>query len=168
LLSIGEESGKGNGLVKEANRLMSVPGWLDDAGGRFVGNVEGRDLMSPDVDVVVADGFTGNVALKTLEGGLAGLVANLRELARGDRAVLAAADELGRSLDPEATGGAVLLGVRGVCIISHGSSSAWAITNAIGVAQEMVRVGVVDALVRDVGRPEGSARAVATVPAGSD
>jgi glycerol-3-phosphate acyltransferase PlsX len=153
LLSIGEESGKGNGLVKEVNQLMNQPGWLDAAGGEFAGNVEGRDLMTPLVDVVVTDGFTGNVALKTLEGGLAALVETLRERAGGHPAVLDAADELGRALDPEATGGAVLLGVRGVCIISHGSSSAWAITNAIGVAQEMVRVGMTQALAAGVGRP---------------
>jgi glycerol-3-phosphate acyltransferase PlsX len=157
LLSIGEESGKGNGLVKEANLLMSAADWLDQAGGHFVGNVEGRDLMTPLVDVVVSDGFTGNVALKTLEGGLAALVQLLRELAAGNPAVLEAADRLGRALDPEATGGAVLLGVRGVCIISHGSSSAWAIANAVGIAQEMVRVGITDALARQVGRPDGPA-----------
>jgi glycerol-3-phosphate acyltransferase PlsX len=102
--------------------------------------------MSADVDVVVTDGFTGNVALKTLEGGLAGMVRTLEDMALGDPVVLAAAARLGQTLNPEATGGALLLGVRGVSIISHGSSSAWAITNAIQVAREMVQVGVVDAL----------------------
>jgi glycerol-3-phosphate acyltransferase PlsX len=146
LLSIGEESVKGNDLVKQAHHLMSVPGWLDAVDAEFVGNVEGRDLMSADVDVVVTDGFTGNVALKTLEGGLAGMVRTLEDMALGDPVVLAAAARLGQTLNPEATGGALLLGVRGVSIISHGSSSAWAITNAIQVAREMVQVGVVDAL----------------------
>src|SRR5262245_975582 len=74
LLSIGEEPTKGNALVKETHGLLGEAGVLDRAGARFVGNVEGRDIMTPDVDVVVTDGFTGNVALKTLEGGLRSLV----------------------------------------------------------------------------------------------
>jgi glycerol-3-phosphate acyltransferase PlsX len=150
LLSIGEESVKGNGLVKEANKLMARPGWLDAVGGVFIGNVEGRDLMSDQVDVVVTDGFTGNVALKTLEGGLAGMVRTLEDMAGDDPAVRAAAAEVGRALDPEATGGAILLGVRGVCIVSHGSSSAWAMTNAIQIAQDMVRANVVETLTAQV------------------
>jgi glycerol-3-phosphate acyltransferase PlsX len=153
LMSIGEESVKGNGLVKGTHKLMSVPGWLDRVGGEFIGNVEGRELMSPAVDVVVTDGFTGNVALKTLEGGLAGMIRSLEDLAAGDEAVLGAARELGRALDPEATGGAILLGVRAVSIISHGSSSAWAIANAIHAAQEMLRARVVDVLSAQVGVP---------------
>ena len=116
------------------------------AGSDFVGNVEGRDLMTDDVDVVVTDGFTGNVALKTLEGGMKALVGALLA-AFADRA-----EPRGRTprcscrrccrstptLDPDTYGGAMLLGVDGVCIISHGSSGATAIVNAIGVAQEMV------------------------------
>ncbi len=74
LLSIGEEPTKGNPLVKATHKLMAEPGWLDAAGGTFIGNVEGRDIMSDDVDVVVTDGFTGNVALKSLEGGLGSLI----------------------------------------------------------------------------------------------
>jgi glycerol-3-phosphate acyltransferase PlsX len=151
LMSIGEESVKGNGLVKEAHKLMSAPGWLDRVDGEFIGNVEGRDLMSPAVDVVVTDGFTGNVALKTLEGGLAGMIRSLEDMADGDAEVLSTAGRLSRALDPEATGGAILLGVRGVAIISHGSSSAWAIANAIHAAQEMLQARVVDVLTEQVG-----------------
>jgi len=149
LLSIGEEPTKGNALVKEAHGLLAAAGALDRAGARFVGNVEGRDIMTPDVDVVVTDGFTGNVALKTLEGGLRTLVAAVLEgLSATDvaDAALSALLPLYGTLDPDQTGGAMLLGVDGVCIISHGSSSATAVVNATRVAGEMVEAGVVDRL----------------------
>jgi phosphate acyltransferase len=149
LLSIGEEPTKGNPLVKDAHGLLAAAGVLDRAGARFVGNVEGRDIMSPDVDVVVTDGFTGNVALKTLEGGLRTLVAAVLEgLSTTDvaDAALTALLPLYATLDPDQTGGAMLLGVDGVCIISHGSSSATAVVNATRVAGEMVEAGVVDRL----------------------
>src|SRR3954468_10904305 len=74
LLSIGEEPTKGNSLVKETHALLASGEWIGSTGATFVGNVEGRDIMSPDVDVVVTDGFTGNVVLKTLEGGMRALV----------------------------------------------------------------------------------------------
>jgi phosphate acyltransferase len=149
LLSIGEESTKGNALVKETHGLLAGAGTLDRAGARFVGNVEGRDIMTPDVDVVVTDGFTGNVALKTLEGGLRSLVAAVVEgLSATDvaDAALGALLPLYATLDPDQTGGAMLLGVDGVCIISHGSSSATAVVNALGVASEMVQADVVERL----------------------
>jgi glycerol-3-phosphate acyltransferase PlsX len=148
LLSIGEEPTKGNPLVKEAHGLLAA-GTLDRAGARFIGNVEGRDIMTPEVDVVVTDGFTGNVALKTLEGGLRTLVAAVLEglsTTEVADAALAALLPLYGTLDPDQTGGAMLLGVDGVCIISHGSSSATAIVNATRVAGEMVEAGVVDRL----------------------
>jgi phosphate acyltransferase len=149
LLSIGEESTKGNALVKETHGLLAGAGTLDRAGARFVGNVEGRDIMTPDVDLVVTDGFTGNVALKTLEGGLRSLVAAVVEgLSATDvaDAALGALLPLYATLDPDQTGGAMLLGVDGVCIISHGSSSATAVVNATRVASEMVEAGVVERL----------------------
>jgi glycerol-3-phosphate acyltransferase PlsX len=149
LLSIGEESSKGNPLVKEAHELLVAPGALDRSGARFVGNVEGRDIMTPDIDVVVTDGFTGNVALKTLEGGMRSLVTAVIEgLNTTDvaEAALGALLPLYRTLDPDQTGGAMLLGVDGVCIISHGSSSATAIVNATRVASEMVDAGIVERL----------------------
>jgi len=162
LMSIGEESVKGNKLVKDAHELMSVDGWLDAVDAHFVGNVEGRDLMSPDLDVAVTDGFVGNVALKAMEGCLDGIVATLEQQAGDDAHILAAARRLYESLEPGQTGAAMLLGVRGVVMISHGSSSAWAITNALRTAQDMVRAGVVDALERTVGR--AGAPAVAAPP----
>jgi glycerol-3-phosphate acyltransferase PlsX len=149
LLSIGEESSKGNSLVKDTHALLAEPGALDASGARFIGNVEGRDVMTPDVDVIVTDGFTGNVTLKTLEGGLKALVqAVLGALSPTDVAdeALAALMPLYTTLDPDSTGGAMLLGVDGVCIISHGSSSATAIVNAVRVAKEMVEAEVVDRL----------------------
>ncbi|HEX6417141.1 MAG TPA: phosphate acyltransferase PlsX [Acidimicrobiales bacterium] len=149
LLSIGEESSKGNPLVKETHALLTDSGALERSGGRFVGNVEGRDIMTDGVDVVVTDGFTGNVALKTLEGGMRTLVRSVLE-ALGATPVadeaLAALMPLYATLDPDQHGGAMLLGVDGVCIISHGSSSATAIVNATRVAREMVEAGVVDRL----------------------
>ena len=149
LLSIGEEPTKGNALVKETHGLLGAVGALDRAGARFVGNVEGRDIMTPDIDVVVTDGFTGNVALKTLEGGMRSLVtAVIDGLSATDVAdtALGALMPLYGTLDPDQTGGAMLLGVDGVCIISHGSSSATAVVNATRVAAEMVEAGVVERL----------------------
>jgi glycerol-3-phosphate acyltransferase PlsX len=147
LLSIGEEETKGTALVKETHGLLA------SSGLHFVGNVEGRDLMSDVVDVVVTDGFTGNVALKTLEGGLKFLFqAVMNALGSSEEAksvshvLLDALAPVAAELDPDATGGAMLLGVDGVCIISHGSSSARAIVNAVRVAREMVDAGLVGRL----------------------
>jgi glycerol-3-phosphate acyltransferase PlsX len=158
LLSIGEEPGKGDTLRKETYALLAEAGWADGCRAEFVGNVEGRDIMSPDVDVVVTDGFTGNVALKTLEGGMRALVGAILGAFGTDDATRAAADTLMPALlplygqlDPDATGGAMLLGVDGVCIISHGSSSANAVVNAVKVASDMVSGGLVDHLTAVVG-----------------
>ena len=139
LLSIGEEAAKGTPLVKETHALLAA-----GAGVKFVGNVEGRDLMTDAVDVVVTDGFTGNVALKTLEGALRffmGVVAS-RLPADALTPLLPVASEL----DPDTTGGAMLLGVDGVCIISHGSSGPRAVVGAVRLAAEMVEAGLVDRL----------------------
>jgi phosphate acyltransferase len=150
LLSIGEEPGKGDTLRKETHALLDAGDWAGIAGAEFAGNVEGRDLMFPGVDVVVTDGFTGNVALKTLEGAMRSLVGAILGAFDTDDATRAAGDTLMPALlplygqlDPDATGGAMLLGVDGVCIISHGSSSATAIVNAVRVAAEVVEAGVV-------------------------
>ncbi len=157
LLSIGEESSKGNSLVKETHELLvSTPGL------RFVGNVEGRDILTDGVDVVVADGFTGNVVLKTLEGGVKAIIraidgvfddvfAATPQFAGAAQELRPALDLLYETLDPDTYGGAVLLGVAGVCIISHGSSNARAMVNAIRVAQEMVEHGLVASLRAAVG-----------------
>jgi glycerol-3-phosphate acyltransferase PlsX len=148
LLSIGEEPGKGDTLRKDAYALLRDAPAID-----FVGNVEGRDVMTDAVDVVVTDGFTGNVVLKTLEGGMKAVVkAMLAAFAAEERykphadALLPALLPLYETLDPETYGGAFLLGVDGVCVIAHGSSSQRAIANGIQVAREMVERGMVDEL----------------------
>ncbi|MBM3672775.1 MAG: phosphate acyltransferase PlsX [Actinobacteria bacterium] len=142
LLSIGEEPGKGDELRKQAYELLS------DVSG-FIGNVEGRDFMHPEVDVIVTDGFTGNVALKTLEGALRalanvvfGLFETTDEMKKAGEVVIPKLLEAAETFDPDLTGGAVLLGVDGVCVISHGASSALAIVKAVGVAADCVAADV--------------------------
>ena len=153
LLSIGEEPTKGTPLVKETHALLAEGSWAATCGGTFVGNVEGRDIMSTEVDVVVTDGFTGNVVLKTLEGGMRSLVnAILATFGTSDETKAAgevlfpALLPLYGQLDPNNTGGAMLLGLNGVCIISHGSSNDTAIVNAVKVATEMVDADLVGAV----------------------
>lgn len=153
LLSIGEEAGKGSPFVKECFEHLSDPAWAAKAGCEWVGNVEGRDVMTDEVDVIVTDGFTGNVTLKTLEGAMKALITRLLVAIDTDDDTQAAGAALGPALDqmvtelhPDSVGGALLLGVKGVCVISHGSSSADAIVNAIRVAHEMVEVEMVDHL----------------------
>jgi glycerol-3-phosphate acyltransferase PlsX len=139
LLSIGEEPGKGDTLRKKSFELLSAMSDIN-----FIGNVEGRDIMTPDVDVVVTDGFTGNVALKTLEGTMRMIVKELfasigqPQYKEHADALMPALLDLYSKFDPDSTGGAILLGVDGVCIISHGSSSARAMLNGIKVAKDMV------------------------------
>ncbi len=157
LLSIGEESTKGTPLVKETHALLAA---LPDL--NFAGNVEGRDLVPSPVDVVVTDGFTGNVALKTLEGALKFIfkaVLDAVETNDETRAAGAVLFEyllpLASQLTPENQGGAMLLGLDGICVISHGSSNAVAIKNALRVAAEMDAAGVVEKLRRTI-RPDQS------------
>lgn len=145
LLSIGEEPGKGDSLRKEAYELLASAPGID-----FIGNVEGRDLMRKTADVIVTDGFTGNVALKTLEGGVKTLFnalltafASKPEYKEHADALLPALLPLHTEMSPDTQGGAVLLGVDGICIISHGSSGETAMLNAIKLADEMVRAGLV-------------------------
>ena len=132
LLSIGEEPEKGNRLVRETHPLLETSR-LD-----FVGNVESRELLAHAADVVVCDGFTGNMALKLMEGTIKTLLDEFRkeieESARGKLGGLLirpAARGLRRRLDPDTYGGAYLLGLRGLVVIAHGSSSRTAIANAI-------------------------------------
>jgi len=148
LLSIGEEETKGNPLVKETHALLRELGGIN-----FVGNVEGRDLMSDAADVVVTDGFTGNVALKTLEGGIRymadtvlGLLTSSDEAKEAGKVLLPSLLPIAEELDPDTHGGAGLLGVKGVCIIGHGSSSARAVVNALKVARDMVESDLVGQL----------------------
>jgi len=149
LLSIGEEPTKGTPLVKEAHALLAAGA----ANVHFYGNVEGRDLIGAPVDVVVTDGFTGNVALKTLEGALRFMFDTLGAVIGVDEQTRAAGDVLfahllpiAADLDPDAQGGAMLLGVDGISVISHGSSSARAIKNALRVAHDLAAGGITDAL----------------------
>jgi len=142
LLSIGEEPTKGTPLVKETFAALS------ESELNFFGNVEGRDLLNSPVDVIVTDGFTGNVALKTMEGSLKFIMGVLGDVIGTDDDTKAAGLTLlphllpfVGELDPDAIGGAMLLGLGGVCIISHGSSSAKAVTNAIKVGRTLALGG---------------------------
>ncbi len=155
LLNIGEEPTKGSILAQEAHALMAtrVPG--------FVGNVEGRDIPAGTVDVVVTDGFTGNVALKLLEGLAKSLLGQVKMAMTSTpaRSIAAAAlkkplMELKERINPDAYGGAPLLGVRGVCIIGHGSSNARAIAAGISFAARAVRGGLTDKIADAVARPD--------------
>jgi len=152
LLSIGEEKSKGTPLVKETHEALT-----ELHGIRFAGNVEGRDLLPGTADVVVTDGFTGNVALKTLEGALRFFMDALLGVLGRDDATKKAAEvllphlaPLATEFDPDNTGGAMLLGLDGVCVISHGSSSARAIVSAVRVAHDCVAGGLVEALAKAV------------------
>lgn len=153
LLSIGEEPTKGTPLVKETHALLSDK----SCGVSFIGNIEGRELLQSPADVVVTDGFTGNVALKSLEGALRFMFETVASVfSMDDRdgevsgGVLERLLSIAAEFDPENTGGAMLLGVNGVCVISHGSSSALAIQNAIGVAHDLAVGGVVDRIAASV------------------
>jgi phosphate acyltransferase len=140
LLSIGEEEMKGNELTREAaSRLKQLP-------MNFVGNVEGRDVFKGDVDVIVCDGFIGNIALKISEGLVEHVGGMLKKAIKSSIAsqvgyVLSkqAFDSFRKRTDSSETGGAPLLGVRGITVIGHGRSNAVAVKNAIRVASELCR-----------------------------
>jgi phosphate acyltransferase len=159
LLSIGEEDEKGNQLTLEAHALLT------ESSLNFRGNTEARELLRFAADVVVTDGFTGNVALKLLEGTIKELLDALREEVAattrgklGGLLIRPAARGLRNRLDPDTYGGAYLLGLRGLSVIAHGNSSRTAIANAIRLAARGVEHGVVDRLsermVVDSARPE--------------
>jgi len=143
LLSVGEEEGKGNELTREAYEQLKASGL------NFVGNVEGREIYNGNCDVVVTDGFTGNVALKISESLAETLAAMIREeLTRDARSRLGAAlvkpaiDRFRKRVDYTEMGGAPLLGINGGAIICHGASPAKAIKNAIRVAAEWAHAGL--------------------------
>jgi len=147
LLSVGEESKKGNPLVVEAHEELATAGGAFE----FMGNVEGRDLLTGDADVVVTDGFTGNVTLKTIEGTAGAVASAVRTAARsgplaaaGGLLLRPALGGLRRSMDPNSVGGAILLGLRGVAVVAHGSSSPDGIANAIRLAQRAVEERAVE------------------------
>src|SRR5277367_3526716 len=161
LLSIGEEESKGNELTREAYGL------LKQLPINFIGNVEGRDIYNGNADVVVCDGFVGNVALKTSEG-LGKLISEMlresltRTVTAQAGALLSrkALREFRKRLDYREYGGAPLLGVRGVCIVGHGSSNDRAIMNGIRVAAEFAQAGINDRI-----EQEFAQRPVAPTPA---
>lgn len=145
LLNIGEEPTKGSQLAQESYALLSgrMPG--------FIGNIEGKNVLSGKTDVIVTDGFTGNVALKLLEGTSRVLLRQVKDAITSSVVKTAAAsvlkpalNDLKNRLDPDTYGGAPLLGVKGVCIIGHGSSKAKAVSNAIRVAAQAGRGGLTE------------------------
>ncbi|HZC74463.1 MAG TPA: phosphate acyltransferase PlsX [Gaiellaceae bacterium] len=147
LLSIGEEPEKGNQLALEAHELLAASD-LD-----FRGNAEGRDILEGAADVLVTDGFTGNVALKSVEGTIRTLLDAMREEITASAAgtlggllIRPAARRLRRRLDPDTYGGAYLLGLRGLVVIAHGNSSSTAIANAIRLAARGVDHDIVGRL----------------------
>ncbi len=160
LLSVGEEAGKGREEVVEANSILA-----GSTGIEFVGNVEGRDLPGGVADVIVTDGFTGNVSLKLMEGTAKAVTGAIRDAARsnplaalGGALMRPALGGLRRELHPDSTGGAILLGLRGVAVVGHGSAGAEGIANAIRLAARCVEVDAVGrtaALLREGGAGRG-------------
>ncbi|HWI94742.1 MAG TPA: phosphate acyltransferase PlsX [Solirubrobacterales bacterium] len=160
LLSVGEEAGKGREEVVAANDALSAAAGID-----FVGNVEGRDLPADVADVIVTDGFTGNVSLKLMEGTAKAVTGAIREAARsnplaalGGLLMRPALGGLRRELHPDSTGGAILLGLRGIAVVGHGSAGPDGIANAIRLAARCVEVDAVGrtaALLREGGAGRG-------------
>jgi glycerol-3-phosphate acyltransferase PlsX len=153
LLTIGEESGKGNTLIKEAYNL------LERSSLNFIGNVEGRDVFQGDVDVVVCDGFVGNIVLKISEGLAVATMKMLRDeilkslLAKlGYLLARPAFNKFKKRVDYAEYGGAPLLGIKGIGIVCHGKSSALAIKNAIAGAAEMERLKLNDVIAADLAK----------------
>jgi glycerol-3-phosphate acyltransferase PlsX len=156
LLSVGEEAGKGREEVAAAHELLAAAPGIE-----FAGNVEGRDLPAAVADVVVTDGFTGNVALKLMEGTAKAVTGAIRDAAGsnplaalGGLLMRPALGGLRRELAPDTTGGAILLGLNGVAVVGHGSSGAEGIANAVRLAArcaEVDAVGRTAALMREGG-----------------
>ena len=144
LLNIGEEPTKGDELTVEAHRLLAVEGGLN-----FIGNVEGRDIIQGRCDVVVCDGFVGNVLLKFYESVAEFTIGLLRRETEEIGSTLDL-ERVFRVLDYTETGGAPLLGVGGVSIICHGESPPRAIRNALSVAERAVRSDMVDHIAREL------------------
>jgi glycerol-3-phosphate acyltransferase PlsX len=171
LLNVGEEPQKGTPAAVEAHAALAA---LQQPPFAWVGNVEGAGLTAGEADVVVTDGFTGNVALKLMEGTTRTLVSAIREAIRagtmsklGGLLIRSRLRDLRRRLDPETVGGAYLLGLRGLAIVCHGASSARAVASAIALADRGVAedvVGKTRAALEDAGVSRGSADP-ASVPA---
>ncbi|NKZ07725.1 phosphate acyltransferase PlsX [Actinomadura latina] len=147
LLNIGAEPGKGNKLARRAHELLAG----GSHGIEFAGNVEGHDLLSGRVDVIVTDGFTGNVALKTMEGTVGAAFTEIREaMTAGPAARMGAflqrrrLQDLRDRLDPDTYGGGVLLGLNGTVVIAHGASRARAVTSACELAHRLAAGRIVE------------------------
>lgn len=150
ILTIGEEAGKGNALVKEAVKLFEDGDWAQACGADYVGNMEGNDLMSGAADVLVCDGFTGNVVLKSLEGAMEIALDAIRAALVSTPEAAATAPVLDpiltplfNILNPKLIGAAMLCGTKQVSVISHGSSSAATFANAIRTTSELAHSSVV-------------------------
>ena len=146
LLSVGEEQKKGRADVVDAHEALA-----EADGIRFIGNLEGRDLLTGEADVVVTDGFTGNVTLKTLEGTARAVAEAVRAAARSNPLAAAgglllrpALGGLRRGMDPNSVGGAILLGLRGVAVVAHGSSAPEGVANAARLAHRAVEERAVE------------------------
>ena len=169
LLNIGSEETKGDEFAQKAHQLLAaqVP--------QFAGNCEGGDLMAGDFDVVVCDGFTGNVCLKTIEGTAKTLFKYVKDALMGSAksklgALLVKGDlvALKAKLSPETYGGTPLLGVKGAVIVGHGSSNATAVANGIAVAAETVRANVAGVIADTVARTTAAPAAGEGEAAASD
>ncbi len=151
LLTIGAEAGKGNKLTRETYELLATGPVNGSSPLSFAGNIEGGDLMAGKVDVIVTDGFTGNVALKTLEGSVRFAAAQLRDTVTANRAARVGAvlqrrafRELSERLDSETYGGAALLGLGGTVVIAHGASTARGVKSACVLARDLAQGQIVD------------------------
>ncbi len=158
LLNIGEEDTKGSQFAQEAHRLLSerLP--------NFAGNAEGGDILAATYDVIVTDGFTGNVCLKTIEGTSKTLFKTLKDIMLatpltklGALAIKGGLKQLMVQVSPDTYGGAPLLGVKGACIVGHGSSSALAVKNGVLTAAGIVRTGVSEIIAQTVASTSASA-----------
>jgi glycerol-3-phosphate acyltransferase PlsX len=145
LLSIGEEAKKGTDVVVEANRVLAAGGL------EFAGNVEGGDVTAGTVDVVVTDGFTGNVTLKAIEGTAKTVMGAVRDAVRsgpvsslGGLLIRGKARELRAEFDPDSAGAGILLGLRGVGMVTHGNATAAGVATAVRAAHRAVEEGVVE------------------------
>jgi glycerol-3-phosphate acyltransferase PlsX len=163
LLTIGAEPGKGNKLTRRAHELLTAAPPHGGLPIRFVGNVEGSDLLTGKVDVVVTDGFTGNVALKAIEGAAGFATEQMRSVLQGSRSARfgtvfqrRALRELGGRMDAETYGGAALLGLEGTIVIAHGSSTAKGITSACRLAADLARGQITEKIRERLGPHRGA------------
>jgi glycerol-3-phosphate acyltransferase PlsX len=161
LLSVGEESGKGRDVEIEAHRVLSQSGEIN-----FIGNVEGRDVPGAGADVIVTDGFSGNIVVKAMEGVVKLVTGSISDAARSNPLAAAgglmlkpALSGLRKDLHPDTTGGAILLGLRRVAVVGHGSSGADGVANAIRVAARGASVdapGLTEEMLHRVGLNRGA------------